>query len=260
MLRAVRFIGAFALLVALSGCHGSGGSTPATGVAGPWSGFYTLSTSSAFTNATSGAFSSADEGYFADNQGDVYVLIDLSGSAPFTATLTAIAPPGQTFSDGQPSINFSVTGTYLPAGSGINMRANFTENDNQGALSGSFNLTSDNPYSGAGNLADLAGQWSGYYLGAAGTSVTLDFGAAGTFAGNDGYGCLLNGSITPDANNVNLYDVSFTSSGQSCAGSLSGLAYESSSDVTGAFGGAGGTYLYLAVYDPLAAYVIELKM
>lgn len=247
------------VVLALSAC-GGGGSSSSANVAGPWSGFYSLGSGSTFANATIGAFSSAGNGYFADNNGNVYVLSNWSGASPYTATLTALAPVGQTFTGGQTTITFAVTGTYLPSGPGINMLGNFNENDNQGALGGSFNLTTDNPYSGTTALAGLQGQWSGYYVGTAGTSITLDSGAAGTFAGNDGYGCILTGSMSQDAANVDLYDVSFQSNGQGCPGAMSGLAYESSSDVTGVFGGASGTYLYLAVYDTLAAYVMELKL
>lgn len=260
MFNSVRVMVVCAVVLALSACGGGGSSSSSSSVAGPWSGFYSVGSSSAFTNATMGAFSSANNGYFADNNGNVYVLYNLSGASPYTATLTAIAPVGQTFTNGQTTMNFAVTGKYLPSGAGINMLGNFNENDNQGALSGSFNLTTDNPYSGTSTLAGMEGQWSGYYVGTAGTSITLDFGAAGTFAGNDGYGCVLTGSMTQDAANVDLYDVSFQSNGQDCPGALSGLAYESSSDVTGVFGGASGTYLYLAVYDTLAAYVMELKL
>jgi len=260
MPRPICVMGTITLLLALTGCGSSSSSSPSTSVAGPWSGSYTLSSSSAFNNVQMGAFSSGDNGYFADNNGDVYVLTDVSGSAPFTANLTAIAPPGQTFTNGQSAINFSVTGTYLPSGSGINMRATFVENDNQGTLSGSFNLTSDNPYSGTSTLSNLMGQWSGYYVGNTGTSITLDFGSAGTFAGSDGYGCVINGSLAQDASNADLYDVDLNSSGENCAGSVQGLAYESSTDVTGAFGGASGTYLYLAVYGTFSAYLMELKL
>lgn len=260
MLRPIWVMGTIAVLLSLAGCGGGSSNSASTNGTGPWLGSYTLSTSPAFTNATMGAFSSAGDGYFADNNGDVYVLTDVTGSAPFTANLTAIAPPGQVFTSGQSAINFSVTGTYLPASSGINMRATFVESDNQGTLSGSFNLTSDNPYSGTSTLSNLMGQWSGYYAGSASTSVTLDFGSAGTFAGNDGYGCVITGSLAPDASNVDLYDVAFNSSGQDCLGSLQGLAYESSTDVTGAFGGASGTYLYLAVYSTFSAYLMELKL
>lgn len=258
-----RYLALLAAVLALSACGGGGSSSSSTpSIAGPWSGFYTVGTNPEPANATMGALSVDGGGYFADNIGNVYVLYDLSGSSPFSASLDAIAPPGQVSSAGQKSAGFSVSGTYLPlsAGAGINMRGNFTEDDGAGSASGSFNLSSGNPYDGTSTLAGLQGQWSGYYIGAAGTSINLNFGSGGTFAGNDGYGCLVNGSLVADAPNVNLYDVTFESSGVSCFGSLDGLAYESSSDVTGAFGGAAGTYLYMAVYDQTAAYVIELKL
>lgn len=257
-----RYFALLLMVLALSAC-GKGGSSSATPVmAGPWSGFYSIGSNPEPADATMGALSADGGGYFADNTGNVYVLYDLSEPSPFSASLTVIAPPGQVSSTGQKTTGFSVTGSYLPlsTGDGINMRGDFNEDDGAGAASGSFNLTSANPYDGTSTLAGLEGEWSGYYIGEAGTSISLNFGSGGTFAGNDGYGCLVNGSMVQDVPDVNLYDVTFTSSGVNCFGSLSGLAYESSNDVTGAFGGATGTYLYVAVYDPLAAYVIELKL
>lgn len=257
-----RLIAAFVILPALTGC-GGGGNSSSTSLTGPWSGTYTLSSNSGSANATTGALSSEDDGYFANNNGDVFVLSSLPGTSPFTATLTGIAPPGQTFSNGYSAVNFTVSGSYTSSGSGINMQATFTENDNQGTLSGSFNLTSNSPYNGTSTLTGLQGQWSGYYVGQAGTSINLNFGSDGSFAGSDGYGCVLSGSLTPDAPNTNqsnLYDVALGSSGEGCAGTVDGLAYESSKDVTGVFGGASGTYLEIVVFGPFTAYVMELKL
>lgn len=158
MVSCVRVMVVCGVLVALSACGGGGSTSSSASMAGPWSGFYSAGSSSTFTNATVGAFSSAGNGYFADNNGNVYVLYNLSGASPYTATLTAVAPVGQTFTNGQTTINFAVTGKYLPSGPGINMLGNFNENDNQGALSGSFNLTTDNPYTGTSTLAGMEGQ------------------------------------------------------------------------------------------------------
>ncbi len=261
MLTTTRKIAAFMIMLALTGC--GGGSSTTTAIAGPWSGTYQLSSTSGTTKATMGAYSSNGYGYFADNNGYAFVLSSLSGSSPFTATLTGLAPPGQTFANGYTSVSFAVSGTYTTVASGISMQATFTENDNQGSLSGSFDLTSSNPYKGTSTLAGLAGQWSGYYIGNASTSLSLNFSSFGTFAGSDGYGCILNGSLVQDVPNAtltNLYDVSFSGTGVGCTGALSGLAYESSSDVSGQFGGTSGSYLYMAVFGPFTAYIMELKM
>lgn len=257
-----RYLVLLVAVLALSACGKRGSPSVTPVMAGPWSGFYSIGSNPEPADATMGALSADGGGYFANSTGNVYVLYDLSEASPFSASLTVIAPPGQVSSTGQKIMGFSVTGTYLPlsTGNGINMLGNFNEDDGAGTASGSFNLTSANPYDGTSTLGGLEGEWSGYYIGEAGTSISLNFGSGGTFAGNDGYGCLVNGSMVQDVPDVNLYDVTFTSSGVNCFGSLSGLAYESSNDVTGEFGGATGTYLYVAVYDPLAAYVIELRL
>ncbi|MGA9853540.1 MAG: hypothetical protein WBR15_11495 [Gammaproteobacteria bacterium] len=261
MLKTIWKIAVFASALALTACGGSSSST--TDISGPWTGTYQLSSSSGTTKVTTGAIGSEGLGYFAANDGYTFVLSSLSGTSPFTATLTGIAPPGQTFANGYSSVGFSVSGTYTQVSSGISMQATFTENDSQGSLSGSFNLTSRSPYTGTSTLANLQGQWSGVYIGSASTSVSLNFGSTGTFAGNDGYGCELSGSLAQEASNstiYNLYYVTLDSSGSACAGAVDGLAYESSSDVSGQFGGTPGTYLYLAVFGPYSAYIMELKM
>ncbi|MGH8280488.1 MAG: hypothetical protein ACRETQ_13145 [Gammaproteobacteria bacterium] len=246
------------LILVLTGCGGGGGATNTAIMVGPWSGTYSLSGST--TQVSMGAISSEDDGYFADNKGNVYVLSSLPGTSPFTATLVGIAPPGQSFANGQPTVAFGVSGSYGTAvAGGFNMQATFTENDGQGSLSGSFNLNSATPFSGTPNLSSLQGQWSGYYLGSANTSIDLNFGPDGAFAGNDGYGCVINGNLTTDAPNTNLYDVTFQSSGENCQGTLDGLAYESSTDVSGAFGGDSGTYLYIAVFTQTSAFLIEIR-
>ncbi|MGH8283383.1 MAG: hypothetical protein ACRESE_06000 [Gammaproteobacteria bacterium] len=251
----------------LAACGGGSSSTPASNttdvvnVPGSWSGTYQLSSASGSTKVTTGAVTEDGFGFFADDDGYVFVLIGLPGASPFTSALTGVAPPGETFSNGYKTVNFSVSGTYAPSNSGISVQASLTEDDGNGNLSGSFNLASKAAYSGSSTLTGLQGQWSGYYIGKAGTSADLAInGATGAFTGNDGYGCNLSGNITQTAPAINLYYVNLKSAGSGCAGVLNGLAYEGASDTTGVFGGATGTYLYINVLGPNIAYVMELKM
>ncbi|MGH8379160.1 MAG: hypothetical protein ACRER7_09390 [Gammaproteobacteria bacterium] len=248
-------------------CGGGGKSSPApnttdvVNVPGPWSGTYQLGSTSSTTNVTTGAVTEDGFGFFADNDGYVFVLSSLPGVSPFASLLTGVAPPGQTFSNGYKTVNFIASGTYAPSSSGISLQASLTENDGNGTLTGSIDLATKAAYSGSSTLAGLQGQWSGYYIGKAGTSASLTInGTTGSFTGNDGYGCNLSGTITQVAPAANLYYVNLESTGSGCAGVLNGLAYEDTSDTTGVFGGATGPYLYINVLGPNTAYVMELKM
>lgn len=254
----------------LAACGGGGGSSTTTGTAtvtdvvnvpGAWSGNYQLSSASSATDITAGAVTSDGFGYFADNNGYVFVLDSLPGTSPFSAAMTGFAPPGQTFANGFSTVNFLVSGSYAPSGSGISVQATLGENDNDGTLTGSINLTSSTPFSGTSALSALQGQWSGFYIGRASTSASLSInGTNGAITGNDGYGCTLSGSLTQAAPGTNLYYVTLNSTGTGCAGTLDGLAYEGSADTSGVFGGAAGTYLYVSALGPNTAYVMELKI
>lgn len=252
------------LLAACGGGSSSSPSAPATSVVvavptpGPWSGTYTLGSAAAVS--AQGAIAENGFGYFADTGGNVFIFGGLPKASPFTSVVTAYAAPGQTFANGQSVVGFFATGSYSSGSSGISLQADITENDGNGNLAGSLTFASATPFSGSSSVAGLQGSWSGFYLGKAGTSLSLTIAANGTLSGNDGYGCSLSGSLVQVAPGLNLYYVNFASSGSGCAGVLGGLAYQSTTDVSGAFGNAQGTYLYMGVFGSRTAYYGELKL
>ncbi len=253
----------------VTGCGSSSSSSSSSNttvilqvVPGPWSGTYSLNGGSQI--AVTGAIASGGFGYFADNQGNVFLIENVPGQSPFTSTAIGTAPPGQTFSDGNRVDTFSVSGTYTSTATATSMQATLTGIDPTTAaltgLNGNLTLNTDVPYAGTPSIAGLLGQWNGYYTGKASTSVVLTLNADGTFTGNDGYGCSISGSLVQQDPGTNLFFVNYLTSGTGCPGIMNGLAYESSKDVSGAFGGAAGNYLYLGLFGLNVAYTAELKL
>lgn len=258
------FVAIAILTLALTACGGGGGSSSGSGsggnpttaaVEGIWTGTYTINGGA--TYPISGAITQNGYGFFYETNGVLYVLPALTGSATYSGTLTAYAPPGNTFSNGQSIATFSVTGSVASqAGTATSIQGDFSGSGE----TGTFTLSPNNPYSGSASVAGLAGQWDGYYLGP-GTSITLVIGSNGTFTGNDAVGCNITGTVTQVQPSMNLYQVNLTSTGQAvCAGNLSGLGYESSTDASGDFGGAQGTYAYVGVSNSSSGTVVEIKL
>jgi len=257
----------FCLLVTGCGSSSSSSSSSSTSVIlqvvpGPWSGTYSLGSSGQI--AVTGAVASGGFGYFADNQGNVFLIENVPQQSPFSSTVVGTAPPGQTFTDGNSNDVFSASGTYSSTATATNLQATLTGIDPTTAaatgLNGNFTLKTEAPYAGTPSIAALQGQLSGYYTGKSSTSVVLTINADGTFSGNDGYGCSITGSFVQQNPGTNLFFVNYKTSGGGCPGIMNGLAYVSSKDVSGAFGGATGTYLYMGIFGPSVAYAAELKL
>ncbi len=249
-------------MVLLAGCGGGGGgyssSTPPAmiPVQGVYFGSYTINGTSGSTPVY-GAIQSGGYGYFANTQGVTYVLSSLTDSGTYSGTLTAYAPPGQTFPSGQNMANFSVSGTATDNGSYVTaVSGSFTGSGE----SGSFTINYQPITTNALSLSALAGSYSGYYWGSGSTSIALTVNASGSFSGSDGYGCQLSGTLTP-VPGYDLVQVTASSTGQPvCAGALSGLGFESTQDLSGQFSHAAGTYVYVGASNAKAGFAAELKL
>ena len=260
--------------VLTTGCGSSSTSTASNTtvvlqvVPGPWSGTYNINGSSNIS--VSGAVSNSGFGYFADNNGYVFLIENVPQSSPFVGTAIGTAPPGQTFPDGNTVDTFTINGSYTSTATATSMQATLTGIDPSNytsysgyattGVNGNFTLSSDSTFTGTPSIAGLMGQWNGYYIGKASTSLVITINPDGTFSGNDGYGCGISGSLVQQDPGTNLYFVNYIASGSGCPGIMNGLAYESTKDVSGVFGGAAGTYFYMAVFGPNLAYSAELQL
>jgi len=237
-------------------------------VPGPWSGTYNLNGSSNIP--VTGAVATSGFGYFADNRGNVFLVENVPQNSPFTGTAIGTAPPGQAFPDGSSVDTFIINGNYTSTATATHMQATLTGIDPNNftsyggyattGVTGNFTLSTNVPYAQTPSIAGLQGQWNGYYIGTTSTSVDFTINTDGTFSGNDGNGCSISGSLVQQDPGTNLFFVNYLTSGTGCPGIMNGLAYESSKDVSGAFGGAAGTYLYMGIFSPNVAYTAELKL
>jgi hypothetical protein len=257
-----------------AGCSGSSSSSNSNTtvilqvVPGPWKGTYNINGGSNIS--VTGTVASGGFGYFADDEGNVFLLENVPQQSPFTSIAIGTAPPGQTFPDGNAVDTFTVNGNYDSTATATQITATLTGIDPSNYISyvgysttgvnGNFSLNSYIPYSGTPTITGLQGQWNGYYVGKASTSVDITINANGTFSGNDGYGCSISGSLVQQDPGTNTFFVNYLSSGPSCPGHMSGLGYESTSDISGDFSGATGKYFYMGIFSPNVAYNVELKM
>jgi hypothetical protein len=254
LFRQLILIGGLCLLSACGGTSGDstapggsgGGTVDPTGI---WGGTYSIGGSSGSTGVLA-VIQQGGAAFFYDQNGVVYVLPEFSGSTNLSGTLTAIAPAGITLSNGESTETFMLTATV----SASSITGTFTNNSE----TGTFTLTPLNVFSG--NPAIVPGNWQGFYVGSGSAAVDLTVQQAGTFVGNDANGCNLSGTLTP-VTGQDLFTASVDSTGgASCAGQLSGLAFESNQDLSGLFGGTTGTYYYVGVSNAKGAFVAELKV
>ncbi len=258
----------------VAGCGGGSSSSNSNStvilqvVPGPWSGTYNLSGSN--NESVTGAVSSSGFGYFADKNGYVFMIESVPQQSPFIGTAIGTAPPSQTFPDGGNVDTFTVNGTYTSTATATSMNATLTGIDPNDyttyagykttGVNGNFTLNSKVTYKGSLSIGALQGQWNGYYIGLASTSVDITINPDGTFDGNDGYGCTITGRLVQQDPSTNLFYVNYLTSGAACPGVMNGLAYISTKDVSGGFGNATGTYLYMGIFSPSLAYSVELKL
>lgn len=234
------------------GGGGGGGGGGTANVEGTWIGYYTVTGTPGNTSVTA-VIQANGSAFFYDSNGVVYVLPKLTGSTTLTGTITGYAPFGFTFGDGKTQDN------YVLAGAASDTVISGTFGGNSNGVTGSFYLTPFTAYNQTPTI--VSGFWNGFYVGSSAAGVSLTVQPSGTFVGTDGNGCNLSGSLTQVQSGENLFTVSVDSTGSSssCYGHLTGLAFESNHDYSGAFGGTLGTYYYAGVSNTSGAFVAELK-
>jgi hypothetical protein len=231
------------------GGSGGGGTVDATGI---WTGSFTIGAGPGST-AVIAVIKQGGSSFFYDQTGVMYVLPNFNGNTAVSGTLTAFAPAGVTLTNGKSTETFDITATV----SSKSITGSFSATDTN--ETGTFTLTPFAAFNG--NPSVVAGDWQGFYVGAGSVaSVMLTVQAGGVFVGNDGNGCNLKGNVsaTPTGD---VFPVTVDSTGgPTCAGNLTGLAFESRQDLSGFFGGTTGIYYYVGVSNATGAFVAELKV
>lgn len=246
------------VLVLLAGCGGSSGgstSTPAIVAAGVYYGSYTMNGGSSPISVY-GAIMPNGYSYYGDSQGALYVLPSKIKTGSFSGNLIGYAPVGEVFPNGQTKTTFSVSGSAQDNGSEVTEISGSFSGSGE---SGDFGVNYQSFSKATLSMTSLAGSYSGYYWGSGSTSIALTLNSNGTFTANDGYGCTISGqlSIVPD---YDLVQMQATSTGNStCVGNVSGLGFVTNTDLSGLFGGASGTYVYVGASNPNVGFVAEFR-
>lgn len=242
----------------LTACGGGGSSSSSSSTtatipaAGVYQGTYTQTGMTPVS--VIGAIKANSYGYFTDTSGALYVLPSGIKSGSFSGTITAYAPIGQTFSNGQTKASFSVSGTASDDGTNVTSISGSFSNSFE---SGTFTLSYVSGSRTTLSLSSLAGSYYGYYWGSGSSSLSLTLNADGTFSGSDGYGCTFSGKVAI-VSGYDLLTVTDTSTGNGCVGTLTGLAFVSTSDLSGLFGGATGTYVYIGVSNASYGFIAQI--
>ncbi|MGH8162388.1 MAG: hypothetical protein ACRESR_09695, partial [Gammaproteobacteria bacterium] len=184
------------------------------------------------------------------------VLPDKIEKGGFAGGVTAWAPFGHDFDDGQRSHD------YLLAGHAQANNDMVTEID--GVLSGgsaqggSFKLKYQGLSTPAPALANLAGIYQGYYWESGHVAVSVTLAADGSFQFSDGYGCTGSGQFSV-VSGYNLLKLNLDSTGNStCAGKVKGLGFTGTKDLGNLFQGAKGTYIDFAASSATTGLVVLL--
>jgi hypothetical protein len=235
------------------GCGSSNSSTTScTGsytVVGDWQG--TLGSGSDQVSLVGVINSSGDAAFF-DNIADIAVLPTISGACSFSGTATLYSstedPGGVDTASG--SVSGNVTSDSALNGSGTINGTSFP-----------FSLASYSPLS---SVTALSGETFGYAIGQPETddmSLTLSGTSNSiTFAGTDAFGCSISGTFTEESTN-NVYDVTYdVGNTDSCTGpgNLTGIGFESSTDLLDVDENGSGTYAYAIITSSAGPFVLEI--
>ena len=254
MLRAIVSCLSVLVLCAFAVSCGGSSSTSTTqcttgpfNIVGDWRGSFMNGTGS---DSLVGVISSSGKNAFVDNLADIAVFSSLTGTCSFTDTLSVYA-----------SQQSGTPGSASGAAQGnVASAASFSGSSAVNNTNATFNFATYTPIT---TVAALSGNMTGTVEGPAGDLLTLALGGTSsniTFSGTDiGTSCAVNGTFVQEGTS-NVYDVTYNivAGGTCTAAALTGLGFESTSDLLNANGGALGTYLYGIIPTATAPFVVEI--
>jgi hypothetical protein len=202
-------------LLALGGCTGTDASTSGTttttnaSATGIWGG-----TDSVTGLTVIGYVNSAGDAVFMRADGAQYAGPTQVSGETLVAAVVGYADFGNQFSDGSTYGIGTLEGSVTTAGT-MTLTLSFTTN-NGTAQSGSWSLTFNSISTSGSSL----GAVNANYTDANGVAA-ISINAAGVMTGQDGNGCVLNGSISVSDSTYDVYQVTFTF--ESCTGNYAVL-------------------------------------
>ncbi|HSN17224.1 MAG TPA: hypothetical protein VLV87_03360 [Gammaproteobacteria bacterium] len=234
-----------ASILGLTACGGGGDTAP--DLEGVWAGNYSFG---AQGEHLTGMIKNGGPAFFYQSDGVLFVM-------PHTPSGSQLDEPVVTY----PTYGFIFNGGQTTLASWLKGDASSSQISGTLTVAGGLANLVVRPITPLKGTASLVpGIWSGLYIGS--QNVALNVSSSGAIAGTDTYGCQYTGQIDQLKSGENLFSVALHNAGPGpiCGHVFDGLAYESDTDQTGAYGNAAGTYYYVAAYDPTEAVVMELKV
>lgn len=240
----------------LANCGGSGGAQ-SVDVHGVWTG-----TAQSFELPSDGPVYAAIQ---EDGYGFAYISGTPGTDTPGNGTFFVLPPIGTSAIGGSVTAIAQVPASNAYTGpaagtastTAIDMTFNESPNDEHAPFDckpacGSLSLKPYVPFTGTASL--LPGPWQGYSLHALNgdqPAVSITVSDKGTFTGTDADGCRFTGTVAQLASGSNLFTVTANYCSDPVA--YTGLGYESSTDISGKFAAAKGTYFYMGISQPVIA-------
>jgi hypothetical protein len=181
---------------------------------GFWGGDFTSNATNQ-TSFTEGIVTQNNDAYFITEAGVQYVgTITVTGNK-ISGNLSAYAPAGMTFPDGQTNGSISINGTVFTRGFMTGTYAGVGE-------TGSFSLVYNSLYERSSSISKVSDNWA---FSTFGYSISLSISSSGTVSGSDLRGCGYYGRISTIHTSYNAYEVEvdITSCG-TLNGNYAGLA------------------------------------
>lgn len=112
----------------------------------------------------------------------------------------------------------------------------------------------------SGAIGEVAGDWSGYYIGQKTIAVTIKVLPDGIFSGRDAVGCQLSGRIIAPTTEGQPYALTMTSVGEpQCVGELNGTGVLSNVDAHHYWKAHSGEYFYVTLSAGQMRFGAELR-
>jgi hypothetical protein len=163
---------------------------------GFWGGDFTSHATSQ-TSFTEGIVTQNNDAYFITESGIQYVgTISVKGNK-ISGNLSAYAPAGMTFPDGNTNGSISINGTVIARGVMIGTYSGVGD-------TGSFSLVYSSLYERPSSISTVSDNWA---FSTFGYSISLSIDSSGNISGSDLHGCAYTGTIRTIHTSYNAYEV-----------------------------------------------------
>lgn len=248
------------IVILATSCGSSNSNTPPACTGGPfnvggnWLGTFSGGGSS---STAIGAINSTGTALFFDSDGDTFEFPAITGATcSFAGNATIFASQDSQVNGGAPAVTTGTANGVISSDTAISGTAVFSGGTDSFTLATTAPLPGAPTAIGGSHIGQIAGALTNPFLNFTFTPSGTD--ASTSFTATDNSSCSVTGSFTQEGA-TNVFDVSMTLTGASCfvSGALTGVGFESNTDLFSFDGSATGTYFYANVLGP-SPFVIEI--